>query len=358
MSDEDVLNLDPVSEESSIDEPGPSSASASAEKPKRKRRGTKKAYRRRKALRKEAEMKERLVQLVGRDVREPGKPGAVDSHFHLDRLLHMAGKESLLEIQQGKEEKVKLHRMVAVYCDPPGWSKAVVHMHMDDRLVFTIKVHPKGVGPGTLTAAHLAQLYKLLSEDKCVGLGEIGLDWTHHMWQRDHQPDCQKCDMQERVFQSMLEVARDTGKAVILHLRGYRKEETKAVYLKGLAICKRVLPKAQRIVFHCYTQDLSVALEWKEQFPHVHLGINTLSTKEELFRRNLEGLLGKNGFDPRHILLETDAPYLLPRGESMPTTMWALGAVLRHVARVMNVSEEAAMELTRMNACSFYDMSW
>lgn len=127
--------------------------------------------------------------------------------------------------------------------------------------------------------------------EDCVAVGEIGLDWywvPEELW-----------PAQEAHFRSLVGIAMDADKPIIIHTR--KAERRTFEVLKELG--------ATRVNWHCYSSKVKLGLQIAA---HGHyLSIPANARKAQNFQRLLEKL-------PRdRVLLETDCPYLGPvRGET------------------------------------------
>jgi TatD DNase family protein len=142
--------------------------------------------------------------------------------------------------------------------------------------------------------AVLAELQALAAHEKCVAIGETGYDFY-----RDSAP---RAD-QERAFRSQIELARESGKPVVIHSRA-AEEETLAMlnaHAEGLRVILHCFSMASRIE-ECLEHD-----EWWISFA----GNVTYPKAEELRTAVVRVPAGR-------LLVETDAPFLSPqptRGE-------------------------------------------
>ena len=159
----------------------------------------------------------------------------------------------------------------------PGvfWSTAGVHPHHSSELD----------GPG------LAKLKVLLAQPQVVAVGETGLDFF-----RNFSP---KAD-QLAAFRAQLELSAETGLPVFLHQRDAHDE-----FLRLLKDFKGYLVAG---VAHCFTGD--------ERELHDYLALDlyigiTGWICDERRGQHLQSLVGD--IPTERLLLETDAPYLLPR---------------------------------------------
>lgn len=157
------------------------------------------------------------------------------------------------------------------------------------RLFATAGVHPHHAAD--LTESALDTMRGLAREPAVVAVGECGLDYF-----RDFSPR----DLQRRAFCWQLEIAVNTGKPVFLHQRDAHDD--------FLAILRDYAPKLAGGVAHCFTaggqeRDAYLALG-------LHIGITGWICDE---RRGLHLREVVRGIPADRLVLETDAPYLLPR---------------------------------------------
>ena len=154
-------------------------------------------------------------------------------------------------------------------------------------LFATAGVHPHHAADLTVDA--LPALQALARDDHIVAVGECGLDYF-----RDFSPR----DLQRRAFGWQLELAAATGKPVFLLQRDAHED--------FIAILREHGVKSG--VAHCFTageQERDAYLELG-----LHIGITGWINDE---RRGLHLREVVKGIPAGRLLIETDAPYLLPR---------------------------------------------
>lgn len=154
-------------------------------------------------------------------------------------------------------------------------------------LFATCGVHPHHAAD--LTADTLPALQALAREPEVRAVGECGLDYF-----RDFSPR----DLQRRAFAWQLELAKATGKPVFLHQRDAHEDFIAILREHGV----------QHGVAHCFTagekeRDAYLALG-------LHIGITGWINDE---RRGLHLREVVKGIPADRLMVETDAPYLLPR---------------------------------------------
>ncbi|MCY3811905.1 MAG: TatD family hydrolase [Gammaproteobacteria bacterium] len=202
-------------------------------------------------------------------------------------------------------------------------------------LFATAGVHPHDAADAEPGWA--GELARLSCCPAVVAIGETGLDYH-----RDYSPRPE----QRRVFRRQVELAVETGKPLFVHDResGGDTRTILADYRSGLSDC----------VIHCFTgtaEDLEGYLDdgW-------HIGI-TGWVCDERRGRDLAGLVSRIPDD--RLLIETDAPYLLPRTmtprpRSRRNEPAFLGWVARRVAECRGAETADIERLTHANAARFF----
>ena len=165
------------------------------------------------------------------------------------------------------------------------------HHTADDfpRLYGTAGVHPHAAK--TWQPGHAAALRALAERQDCVAIGETGLDYA-----RDFSPR----DQQREVFIAQLELAVELQMPAFLHQRDAHTD-----FIEILSVYAEKLPG---FVVHCFTgreSELSAYLELG-----AYIGITGWLCDE---RRGLHLHDLVATVPPEKLLVETDAPYLVPR---------------------------------------------
>jgi TatD DNase family protein len=192
-------------------------------------------------------------------------------------------------------------------------------------LFATAGVHPHQASEfDTHTAAALRALAR---NRACVAIGECGLDFF-----RDYSPR----DAQRRAFAAQLELAAECGKPVFLHQRDAHAE--------FVAMIEPVRAALVGGVAHCFTGgraelDAYLALD-------LHLGVTGWVCDE---RRGADLRAAVPHIPLERLLLETDAPYLLPRDlEQKPRGRRNEPAYLAHIVeRIATLRGEDADTIAR-----------
>ena len=199
----------------------------------------------------------------------------IDTHAHLDACAEPA--DELVARAGG----TGVTRIVTVGTHPESWREALAIAERNDGVYAALGVHPHEAAD-----ADLAALRDALAHPRAVAVGETGLDFF-----RDYAPR----DAQLRLFESLLAVATETGKPVVIHTRA-----ADADTLAALA------DHAGRVVLHCFSSPalLEPALErgWYVSF-----------AGNATFPKAVDLRLAATETPADRILAETDAPYLAPQ---------------------------------------------
>ena len=202
-------------------------------------------------------------------------------------------------------------QMMVTGASVDGTRKAIALAAAHPGVLFaTAGVHPHHAAD--LTIAALAELETMARESGVVAVGECGLDYF-----RDFSPR----DLQRRAFASQLEIAARLGKPVFLHQRDAHDDFIAILREHGI----------KNGVAHCFTageqeRDAYLALG-------LHIGITGWINDE---RRGLHLRAVVKGIPADRLLLETDAPYLLPRDlKPLPKSRRNEPSYLPHVAQAV-----------------------
>ncbi len=202
-------------------------------------------------------------------------------------------------------------------------------------LFSTAGVHPHHASD--YTDASDALIRSLARKDVVVAVGECGLDYFRNFSPRDAQLDA---------FRRQLDIAKEYGLPVFLHQRDAHDD--------FIEVLEPALPDLSRAVAHCFTG------EHESLHEYVALGLYIGITGwicDERRGRHLHDIVSIVPDDK--LLLETDAPYLLPRTiQPKPKTRRNepayLTEVLKAVAQARGQSEEHVARITTENATRFF----
>jgi len=205
----------------------------------------------------------------------------IDSHAHLDD--HAFDKDRAAIIARCAMEEIGI---ITIGTDLAS-SRAAVRLAERHRTIWaTVGVHPHDAK--TVTPDVCRELADLVSSERVVALGEIGLDYY-----RDLSPR----NVQRRVFREQLELAAKVDLPVVIHNRESTDD------LLGIL---RSHGKAHRGVIHSFLDDTDLAEAFLDLGFHIGVGGPLTYPKNEALRRAVAAI------PLERILLETDCPYLTP----------------------------------------------
>jgi TatD DNase family protein len=205
----------------------------------------------------------------------------VDSHTHLDSCKPPNAELVAAAVEAG------VTRIVTVGTDGASCRAALAAAEDFPQVYAAIGRHPNSATG--FDDADLAELEALAAHDRCVAIGETGLDYY-----RDHAPH----EDQRRAFLAQIELARRVGKPLVIHTRA-ADHDTLALldeHAAGLQVILHCFSMASRVE-ECLTHD-----GWWFSFA----GNATYPSAGDLRTAALR-------IPADRLLVETDAPYLSPQ---------------------------------------------
>jgi TatD DNase family protein len=248
----------------------------------------------------------------------------IDSHCHLNCLTGNLDEIML----DAKKAGVKF-----ILC--PG----IDPLHFDEIINITNKypnvkaglgLHPNDVNEHEFTTQ---QLYDAASHPNVIAIGETGLDYY-----RDNSDPL----AQQRQFISHIEVSKALAKPLIIHAR-----DSHADILKILQ-----QHKVEKAILHCFTASYEIATAAIDLGCMISFsGIITFKNAKDL--QNVVSNL-----DLKHLLIETDAPYLAPepyRGKMNQPAY--VGLVAQKIAELQKLETSVVIEQTTNNFLKLFNLS-
>lgn len=204
-------------------------------------------------------------------------------------------------------------------------------------LYSTAGVHPHHASDYTEESDALIR--SLVQNDVVVAVGECGLDYFRNFSPRDAQLDA---------FRRQLEIAKESRLPVFLHQRDAHDD--------FVEVLESALPDLTRAVAHCFTG------EGESLHEYIAMGLYVGITGwicDERRGQHLHDIVSVIPDD--RLLIETDAPYLLPRTiQPKPKTRRNepayLTEVLNTVAEARGQSRDHVAEITTGNAVRFFGL--
>ena len=166
-----------------------------------------------------------------------------------------------------------------------------------------------------------------LNKRKFVAIGEIGLDFY---WDKTFTAE------QYTAFEMQMQWATEKKLPIVIHTRNAMQETIDAV--------RPFATKGLKGIFHCFGGSFDEAIEIIDM--NFLLGIGGVLTYK---KSGLQAVMEK--IDLKHIVLETDAPYLTPvpfRGKRNESAY--IKIIAQKLAEIKNVSLEEVAAVTTANA--------
>ncbi|MBM0636940.1 TatD family hydrolase [Campylobacter sp. VicNov18] len=211
----------------------------------------------------------------------------IDTHCHLDSEVF---KEDLDEVVN-RAFKNGVEKIIIPGADMKDLPYARQIAHKYERIFFAAGVHPYEI-----ENYDEAILKQYLHDEKCVAVGECGLDYFRFKSELAEEIEKEK-EEQKKIFKAQLELAIEFKKPVIIHSREANQDTYEILHHYAKDLVGGVL--------HCFNASEHLLRLSQEGF---YFGIGGVLTF-----KNAKKLLAILPQIPKEkLLLETDAPYLTP----------------------------------------------
>ena len=199
----------------------------------------------------------------------------------------------------------------------------------NDMVYCAAGVHPHDAKD--FDAGQLRQIEELMAYEKCMALGEIGLDYHYDFSPRDRQIKC---------FQDQLRLAEKLDAPVIFHIR--KAWEDFLAMLRG-----NELPK--HAVMHCFSGSMEVAEECLDY------GMMLSFTGVVTFNNAKKTQRVAQSIPLERMMVETDCPYMAPvphRGKRNEPAY--VRDVAAYIANLRGIALDQLADQTTENALTFF----
>jgi TatD DNase family protein len=253
----------------------------------------------------------------------------IDTHCHL--YLNNYDVDRALVIQNALHAGIQ--HILLPNIDSTSW-QPMLNLATDyPQLCFPMAgLHPTSVIPQTIDN-ELFLVKKQLEQNKYCAVGEIGIDLY---WDKTH------LQLQEEVFREQLLLAKQYRLPVAIHVRDSFNEVWR--------ILKQELTSEMKGVFHCFPGNEFQARQVIET--GFKLGIGGVVTFKNSHMQQVV-----KSTDLKHIVLETDAPFLTPapyRGKRNEPAYTSIIAAQVAALKSLTIEEVAAQ--TTQNAVELFGL--
>jgi TatD DNase family protein len=241
----------------------------------------------------------------------------IDPHVHLDKVKNP--DEAILEAR-----KAGLSGLIAVGMDRASNEKTLAFSKQYSGVVFpALGYHPWNISISGIRD-NLDFIEKHLNE--AVAIGEIGLDFKIPLAR----------EIQQSVFEEILELAWKTEKPVVVHSRLSQEESFESVRKHNL----------KKAVFHWYSGPLDILKEL------LLMGYYISATPALIYSpKHREAVTAA---PMKQILIETDAPTTFQGKVSSPVLVME---TLKELSRIKGIDIEEAAKKTTQNARNFFGIA-
>lgn len=248
-----------------------------------------------------------------------------DTHSHYDDAQFDADRNDLLKSLPQKG----VIGVVSCGCDPESTRFNAGLAEQYDYIYFAAGLHPENLEG--LKMDDLDEIERYAKEEKCVAIGEIGLDYH---WMASSK------EVQKEFFAAQCELANKLDMPVIVHDR--------EAHADTLAILKQYRPKG---VLHCFSGSAETAKEIVEM--GMYIGLNGVAT----FKNARKSIEAAKAIPIERLVLETDCPYLAPvphRGKRNDSSF--IPFIAERLGEELGIPAQELLNITAQNAKRLYEL--
>ncbi len=246
----------------------------------------------------------------------------IDTHCH---LYDEAFKQDISAVIKKAEEQGVSKFYLPAIDSTTHQNMLLLEEKFPHKCIAMMGLHPCSVN--ATYKAELKEIEKLLAQRKFAAIGEIGLDFY---WDKTFATE------QHEAFDLQMQWALQYHLPIVIHTRKAMAETIAAV--------KKYAAKEITGIFHCFGGSYNDAVEITEM--GFYLGIGGVLTYKNA---GLVSVIEK--IDLKHLVLETDAPYLTPvpfRGKRNESSY--IKFVAEKLAEVKKCTVEEVAAVTTANA--------
>lgn len=248
-----------------------------------------------------------------------------DTHSHYDDSKFDPDREELLNNLQSQGVSL----VVSCGCDIDSTQFNFDLAQKYDYMYFAAGFHPENLKGATLD--DLKVIERFAKNDKCVAIGEIGLDYY---WMDSSKEE------QKKFFKAQIELAKKLDMPIIVHDRDAHGDT--------LDILRETKPKG---VVHCFSGSKEMAKEIIKL--GMYIGLNGVVT----FNNARKSLEVAKEIPIERLVLETDCPYLAPtpmRGKRNDSHYIAY--IAEKIGSLLGIDAQELLNITNENAKRLYNI--
>ncbi len=255
-------------------------------------------------------------------------PVFIDTHAHLQDPRFAADRDEVLR----RARAAGVSQVINVGYDIPSSRLAIELADKHQDLWAAVGIHPHDAAEADDEA--IAQLRQMAGSDRVVAIGETGLDFYRDLAPRQ---------LQRRLFRSLIHLAGEMDKPLIIHNREADEEV--------LAILAEEAADDLIVIMHCFCGGPDFARECLSRGYYLGIGGTVTYPKSGRLRAAVAQA------DVQQLILETDCPYLPPQGRRGQRNEPAnLSIIAAQVAAVRGVSVQELATVTTANAIKLFGL--
>ena len=256
----------------------------------------------------------------------------IDAHTHLDAcgVSDAAGVRALVD----RASAVGVAAVVTIADDLESARWVTRAVDWDARVFGAVALHPTRTD--ALTEDGRSEIERLVGHPRVVAVGETGMD----MYWPGRLDGCAQPEVQREAFAWHIDLAKRTGKPLMIHNREADREVLDVLRAEGAP---------ETVIFHCFSSGSEMARTCSAAGWLLSLS-GTVSFRNARDLREAVPLIPMD-----QILVETDAPFLTPhpyRGAANES--YCLPYTVRAIAELLNRRPEELAEITTSNARRAY----
>ena len=264
---------------------------------------------------------------------EPLAP-LIDAHTHLDACGARTAQDVVAIADRA--EAVGVQAMVTIADDLQSARWVSDASEWDDRVYAAVALHPTRAD--ALTEDTRAEITRLAARPRVVAIGETGIDlyWPGRL------DGCAQPDVQREAFAWHIDLAKRTGKPLMIHNRDADAEVLDVLRAEGAP---------ETVIFHCFSSGPQMARTCLDAGWILSLS-GTVSFRNAHDLRAAAGLI-----PPEQLMVETDAPFLTPHPfRGAPNEPYCLPYTVRALAEILGRPVEQVAADSAQTARRVYGM--
>ena len=265
-----------------------------------------------------------------------------DMNKFIDIGVNLTGSSFKKDAAQVVEraQQAGVEKLIVTGTDIKHSEQAIQLTHQYESVCFsTAGLHPHHASDYSSDLG--SELRDMLQQKNVVAVGECGLDFNRNFSSRQQQI---------QAFEAQLEIAIDLQKPVFLHQRDAHED--------FIAIIKSCRSDLGQLVAHCFTGSIDEINDFV--LLDMYIGVTGWICDE---RRGTSLQQAVKHIPLDRIMLETDAPYLLPRDMSQKPVEknrnepCYLPHIASAVASHMNIEDKELAQAAYKNSCDFFNLN-